>query len=265
MNSLKLKIFAIIVMTIDHLGIVFNAIHNYRSVGDDFVYFSNDAYWYMRVIGRMAFPVFCFMIAEGCAHTKSMGKYILRLAVFALISQIPFQVFGTIRYGLGYFNENWYVFSKSNVIVTLTLGALVVFFYSKSYERGWFKKLLCYIGIIAAFFAVIILKSEYDIYGLSVILLVYIFRSKDKNAPDEAIFGNSYMQVFVCTAVTFVFYFIVYNHMNMTYQVLGAVLSAVPLLLYNSKPGKYRAKMLFYIYYPAHFLVLSAVLFVVLQ
>jgi len=262
MNVLGLKLFAVLTMTIDHLGIVLNTLHNYRMTDDDLVHFTSDEYWYMRVIGRLAFPVFCFLIAEGCAHTKSIGKYILRLAVFALISQLPFQMFLQIRHGITPFGENWFIYNSGNVIITLALGALVVFFYSMFFKTNFIKRLLCGIGIIAAFLTVLLLDSEYDIYGLLLILLIYAFRAKSSDAHDSMIYGNKYMQIITCTALTFACYFFYYNQMRFTYLVLGATMSFLPLLLYNGKQAKRKMKWSFYVYYPSHLIVLFVIMYV---
>ena len=76
MTSFSLKIIAIITMFIDHLG---NSYFKYTT--------------WMNVIGRIAFPIFAFLISEGYAHTKNLKKYFFRLFLFALISQIPFMLF----------------------------------------------------------------------------------------------------------------------------------------------------------------------------
>ena len=75
LSSNALKVIACICMLIDHVGLVLM----YNK-------------WYMRAVGRLAFPIFAFLIVQGAAHTSNIRKYILRLAVFALISEIPFDL-----------------------------------------------------------------------------------------------------------------------------------------------------------------------------
>jgi hypothetical protein len=248
-------------MTIDHLGVVFNTLHNYRVAGSEFAGYMTDAYWQMRVIGRLAFPIFCFLIAEGCAHTKSIKKYVGRLAIFALISQIPYQIFWDMRTGIDSVVSNLIRYERGNVLVTLTLGVVAVFFYQKIYESKKVKTL--YIaGIIAAFIAVILLKGEYDLCGLLIIMLVYIFREKENDSLDNKVLGNRYIQVLCCALVSFAYYVLILHAPLL--EVLGATLSALPLLLYNRQPGNRKWKWAFYIFYPAHMVALFFVMYFVM-
>ena len=76
MTSFSLKIIALITMFLDHIS--------YPIFG---------GFSYLNLIGRIAFPIFAFQISEGFIHTKNVKKYMLRLLLFAFISQIPFQLF----------------------------------------------------------------------------------------------------------------------------------------------------------------------------
>ena len=265
MNAQRLKLLAILSMTIDHLGVVFNILHRYEVAGAEFVRYMTDDYWQMRVVGRLAFPIFCFLIAEGCTHTKDIKKYIGRLAVFAIISQIPYNVFWSMGIGIDDIN-GLFSFTQGNVLVTLTLGAVAVFLYGKLFEvdkNKVFYKVLYVIGIIASFLAVILLRGEYDLCGLSIILLVYIFRIKNDSNLDSRVFGAKYMQVLCCTLMTLTYYLLILH--GSWYEVIGAVSSVLPLLLYNGQPGNRKWKWAFYIYYPAHMLLLSILMFVVIR
>ncbi|MFN2363319.1 MAG: TraX family protein, partial [Halarsenatibacteraceae bacterium] len=73
MSSFQIKMVAITTMLIDHIGsIIF------------------PEYIILRVIGRLAFPLFAFLITEGYRHTSNINRYLVRLSIFALISQYPF-------------------------------------------------------------------------------------------------------------------------------------------------------------------------------
>lgn len=242
-------------MTIDHVGYVLNTIYSYNLAGGDFNMVT-DGYWWMRVIGRMAFPIFCFLIAEGCAHTKDIKKYIGRLAVFALISQIPYQIFSDINHGgIDEVIRDFFTYNSGNVFVTLTFGAVAVLLYKTSFSVKSLHKALCIIGIPAIIVVSMLIRIEYEI-GLLTILLIYVFRPKNESDADAKVIGSKYLQVFCCAFMTLIMY-LMYN--SAVYMTVSAVLSAIFLLFYNRQPGNRRGKWLFYIYYPAHMLILSAV------
>ena len=159
-----LKMIAMITMLIDHTAVVLIA--PFRSL--------TPLYVGMRVIGRLAFPIYCFLIVEGFYHTRSVLKYAFRLFLFALISEIPFDLafYGTIFYG-----------GHQNVFFTLFLG--VVMMYLIQTARTKFSKeqvvlqtlvLLASYGVVIA--AAFYLQADYRVNGLVLILLMFIFHGK---------------------------------------------------------------------------------------
>ena len=115
MSAFLIKIIASICMLIDHTGAVF-------PVSTPFI---------LRLIGRIAFPIYAYMIAQGCKHTKNINKYLLRLGIFALISEIPFDI-AFKRYTMdGVLNLNINFFAETNVFYTLFLGAACIAIYER--------------------------------------------------------------------------------------------------------------------------------------
>ena len=104
MTSFTLKLIAMITMFIDHFG--------YAIMGQ---------FSFFNLFGRLAFPIFAFQISEGFIHTKSVKKYLLRLIIFALISQIPFSLF------------TYYIVHSNpftlNVFFTLAFGLVSIYIY----------------------------------------------------------------------------------------------------------------------------------------
>ena len=105
LNSFTLKIIAIITMIIDHIGYVF------LPVGTAY-------YDIARAIGRISFPIFCFLIVQGFFHTRSHINYLIRLLIFALLSEIPFDLA---------FHKTLFYWNSQNVFITLALGLFAIF------------------------------------------------------------------------------------------------------------------------------------------
>ena len=141
MSAFVLKLIACVTMFIDHIGY---AIFNGSS-------------WF-NYIGRLAFPIFAFQISEGYIHTKSIKKYLLRLFLFALVSQIPFMLFHSI------ISEGFYL----NVIFTLLFGLISIVIYDK-YNKFTGIMVAISLGIIASF-----LNCDYGFYGVFITFLFYV-------------------------------------------------------------------------------------------
>lgn len=116
MSAFVLKIIASVCMLIDHIGAVFPVL----AAAEVF-----------RLIGRIAFPIYAYMIAQGCKYTKNIYKYLLRLGIFALISEIPFDI-AFMHYGpVGRRNLNINFMSQTNVFYSLFLGVACIAVYEK--------------------------------------------------------------------------------------------------------------------------------------
>ncbi len=124
MSAFALKIIASICMLIDHIGAVF-PVPLTPAV--------------FRLIGRIAFPIYAYLIAEGCKHTKNKNKYLLRLGIFAIISEIPFDL-AFMQYQTHDFQRlNINFFYQTNVFYSLFLGAACICVYEslKTKRQPW--------------------------------------------------------------------------------------------------------------------------------
>ncbi len=217
-----LKLIAIITMLIDHIGAV--VVGPMLSVNPDLTSF----YYVLRLCGRIAFPIFCFLLVEGFFHTGNMPKYCLRLAAFALISEIPFDlaIYHTPVYPDG-----------QNVFFTLLIGLLTIWamqsfdkhFSEKPVAKALIRSVILIIGMFAAWG----LKTDYNFYGIIVIAVLYEYHHRK-------IFGQTLSAIMLCFMST----------LELTAFI------AVPLIgAYNGKRGL-SLKYIFYVFYPAHLLVL---------
>ncbi|MDF1617808.1 TraX family protein [Petrocella sp. FN5] len=205
MSNTNLKIIACITMLIDHIGAIL-----YPDVS------------LLRMIGRLSFPIFTFLIVEGFHHTKNIKKYGIRLGIFALISEIPYDLA---------FRGNFIDFYKQNIFFTLFLGLVCLWLYHR-YKAH--QPMLAMMAVLLIGALSVILRTDYTIYGISMIFLFDFFRDK---------------RIIACGAVGAI------NFM-MGSMVQGLAIFALPLILaYNGKKGIH-LKFLFYGFYPVHLMVL---------
>ena len=125
----------------------------------------------LRFTGRLAFPLFCFLLVEGFLHTHDFKKYALRMLGFALISEGPFDwaFFSGVYWG------------HQNVYFTLLLGLLAMKALDTYQTPEGMPALKGILGAAACFLAAALLHCDYDVLGLALILALYMTR-KDKRA-----------------------------------------------------------------------------------
>ena len=265
MSVFVLKLVAIIGMLFDHIGAVF----------------ATSTPVAFRYIGRMVFPVFAYMIAQGCKQTKSIYKYLLRLGIFAIISEVFFDIAlmsGRTITESGAPSININFISNTNVFYTLFLGVACIAIYEKikadlaAKDTGKSKrlhKLLPFLSMVPLVLLGDILGTDYGSYGILLIVVLYFAKPENKITRSVAIFGYALIEYGYPLIYRFCYergigLFILPGQMIYWNPIKDAVFSfafaliAVPLVfLYNGKQG-IKAKWFFYIFYPAHLAVLAA-------
>lgn len=220
----QLKIIALISMLIDHFALII-LYWGYLYPNQPIIIGSDlhtllKVYNVLRGIGRLAFPIFCFLLVEGFLHTSSRPKYALRLGVFALISEIP--------YDLG-INNSWYYPEKCNVFITLLIGLLVIWAMEHFAGRFYLQAAAFAAGALLAY----VIHSDYDYRGIILIALLYLFRYYRLM---QALAGSVSL-----------------------YWEWPAIFAFIPICMYNGKRGRSLPKYLFYAFYPAHLLLLCLI------
>lgn len=214
LNAGSLKLVAVLSMTIDHIGAALLP-----------------QYLFLRVIGRLAFPIYCYMIVNGMFYTKNCLRYMGRLLLLAVISESFFDYA---------FHKNLYYPTYQNVFFTLTIGLFTIFVIEQTKLRlsgVFFKRMLSFllelVFLFAGCFAAYMLKTDYSFYGILMIFGFYEFRFNALASCAFQIYINLYL--------------------------LGGVqqyaVAALPLLwLYNGEKGvlEEKLKWVFYFYYPVH-------------
>lgn len=224
----QLKIMALVSMTMDHVG----------------KQFWPSCAW-LQVIGRLAFPIFAYMVAEGCAHTKNRKKYFALMAGLAVVCQVVYFVAMGSLY--------------QSVLVTFSLAILLIYItdWAKAYAIGKNRdtkgnelsigRIARAAVVVAVSFGVVwfvsaelpavLWRTDYNIdYGFAGILLVVgIYYAKGR--PGK-----------LAAAAVMLF------ALGMTFEGIQwyGLLALLLLALYSGRKGKWRLKYLFYIYYPAH-------------
>lgn len=266
LNGSQLKMLAVVTMLIDHIGAY---LLDYDSA----------LYPLFRSVGRLAFPIFCLMIAEGAQHTRSFAKYAGRLAIFALISNPPYNLVH---------GEEWYSLEKLNVFFTLLLGLLAVGSIQKL-APCIFRKLgkfsladnpsaCTLLGIpfcLALYLAAYTLNTDYGGYGVAAIVIFYILRNHK-----AAAWGCFTLLTFICYDLALIYY---PPEMNMSYVMVEmnlhdilthqiwngrytlmfvnarqmfASLAVIPACFYNGEKGRSSSKYFFYAFYPMHLMLI---------
>lgn len=218
MSSSTLKIIAIISMLIDHTGAV---------LFPDYII--------LRIIGRLAFPIFTYLIVEGYFHTRDVKKYLIRLFIFGIIAEVPFD--------LAFFGEFVYM-GYQNVFFNLSLGLLAISLYDRFKETSLAKAnfILMTIMLLAT-----IALTDYNFIGILCIFIFYKYREQFVTK------ANIFIALMVVPSLmTFVILTASGDSLsiNMFLQSF-AILALIPIYFYNGKKG-INLKYVFYAFYPVH-------------
>lgn len=232
LNSSVLKYIAIIAMLLDHIGF-------------GFLLPESVTYQVMRFIGRITAPLMCFFLTEGFHHTKDVKKYLQRLIVFAFISQIPYTWF---------FTGKPFAVAQSglNVIATLAMTLAGLYVYNSEKIANAYKlPIILLFGTAAGFCD----------WGLNIFVITFVFEfSRNDRSKQPLAYAAA---AFFYAVPTFINYFVscIENGefaFYTSFYKFGVFLPILFIKAYNGERGggKY-GKWVFYIFYPAHLLVLT--------
>ena len=230
-NSFYLKILAMVLMVCAHLWSTVIAGHNW-----------------LDAIGRLAFPIFAFQIVEGFYHTKNFKKYLLRIFLFALVSELPFNLMA---------EGAWIYPFHQNVMFTFCIALLFMGWTEK--VRGaskWRFVLRMTVSVIGGFLLGFLTMVDYFGYGILMVLVFYLFRNMRFGWIGQLvcmIYINWEMMGGLVYPVE-----LFGRTVDIPQQGL-AVLALIPIWLYNGKQGPHSKVMqyAFYAFYPVHMTVLA--------
>lgn len=224
-----LKLIAAVAMVIDHVGLIFFP-----------------RYIIFRIIGRLAFPIFAFMIAEGCRHTRSKLRYFLTMATVATVCQLVYFI------ALGDDQMSVFVTFAVAILLVYALQYCKKILFSRSF--GITSKALAVISFILLLFITYVLNRIFDLdYGFSGCIMpafAALFHS-DGESP-EFIKRLDVNAIHVLTTAIAMVYMASVNRRIQYYSLFTVPL----LLLYSGKRGKLKLKYFFYLFYPLHLVLL---------
>ncbi len=214
-----MKIIALIAMTIDHLGMeLFPELT------------------ILRIVGRLAFPIFAYMIAEGCVYTKNRKRYLGMMAGLAVLCQLV------------YFFAEGSLYQCILVTFSLSIGLIYLIDYTLEKREGMGIILLC-IFLMGVFFVTELLpeklhntnfKIDYGFWGVLVPIFIYLSKTKQ---------GKFLMAAIGLALVA----------LSLGGIQWYSLISLLFLALYNGKRGTWNIKYLFYIYYPLHLVLIHLI------
>ena len=221
LNSNMLKLIAAVTMTVDHVGYI---LFPHLTV--------------LRIIGRIAFPIFAYMISEGCFYTKHKKRYLGEMLIIGAICQVVTYIA----------DHSFYMC----IMITFALSVSIIFSIqwarTKKNTAAWLLPLGLIIGAYIASVTIpgIVGEEVFAIdYGFTGIMIpVFVFLVKGK-----------WLKLLVMAGGLFALY-LVFQYVQM-----WSMLALIPLALYNGKRGKLRIGQFFYIYYPLHLGVLWGIKF----
>ena len=222
-----LKLIACITMLIDHFG--------HAIVPNLPVPYMVELYYACRILGRLAFPIYCFLLVEGMHHTRNPRKYILRLGIGILLAELPFDILF----------EGGFTWAYQSVMVTLTLGAIMLLCMRKTEKKGVKLLLVIPFTVLAE-----LAKCDYGGWG---IVIIAVF----------GLFDGAGLQTLALLLVNGCMESARVPILGIPVSVqLFAVLAMVPIALYSGRKLSHSKTLqwAFYLFYPVHLLLLWIVL-----
>lgn len=219
MSSFQIKIIAAIFMVIDHIGVILFP-----------------QYLILRIIGRIAFPIFAWMISVSYSKTSNSTKMLLRLILIGTIIQIPYYIVLRDMY--------------LNIFFTLALGVVCIKIYERTIKKRYIAfPLVLIVGLIAEY-----MNSDYGLYGVMTIFIFYLFADNIR----KIIYSQVILNIVNVSYIAMINYF---NNRKIINNELVQVFSLASLIIiynYNGKRGR-KWKYFFYLFYPLHIVLIYSI------
>lgn len=227
LNGNALKIIGLICMVIDHVG---------------YMFFEDCAL--LRIIGRLSFPIFAFMIAEGCKYTKNKLRYFLSVFLLALTCQIAVFIFdGSTK-----------IYSLMSLAISIPIIYLLQVFKKNLFVKNKTKYIYGCLLIFSVLSVCVLnkfIEIDYGFWGTMLAVFASLFKN-EKGKED-----NLYL------SLAFLGIGLIFLAMSTFVEQYYALLSLPLLCLYSGKRGNLNMKWFFYLFYPAHFVILELIYLII--
>lgn len=235
LTSMWLHIIAMLLMLCDHLWAT--------------VVPGND---WLTCVGRIAYPIFAFLIVEGYFHTGNLKKYVGRLLLCAILSEIPFNLV---------MGSRLFYPVHQNVLWTFLIGILLIYLNEKAKKKGklWLRILTGVGTVILGFILGLVTFVDYNHAGVYMILVFYFFRGRKWWHFVGQLVLLWYINIEILSGYSYEI-----NLFGNTFFLVRqgfAVFALIPIWLYRGKQGYYNKylKMVYYAFYPVHLLILGLI------
>lgn len=227
LSAFWLKILACLFMLVDHMGLLLFP----------------QALW-MRYVGRLAYPLFAYFIAEGCRYTRNKTRRFLSVFVLAVICELVYIILE------GYYGNILLTFSISILLIYLLQGSKAAL--KKHNALSVAVTAIFVVSVVLVYFFCKYIGVDYGFFGVVTPVLVTLFDSPDKK-KEEFVGGKSRALSLVMLTVGLSLLSFINPVFDFQYYSLLAI---IILLLYNGKKGKHSFKYGFYVFYPLHLVLL---------
>lgn len=236
LSAFAIKILACLFMLIDHIGVMFFP-----------------QCQLMRIVGRLAYPLFAYFIAEGCRYTKNKTRRFLSVFLLGAICEFFYVATSGDYYG--------------NILLTFSLSILLIYLLQYVKKTYLSNKTVSYLSFVLFLFSVVCvyffckyIGVDYGFFGVITPLLVTLFDDVTENAKDTYNLKSKRL----LSLCGFFIGLVLLSFVNPVLDCqVWCLLSVFIVALYNGERGRYNFKYGFYLFYPLHMVALEAILMVV--
>ena len=192
---------------------------------------------WLRMIGRLAFPIFAWFLAVGYQRTRNKMRYFLRLLVWGIIAQVPFSL---LFHNASVYNGQTFLIG-TNVLFTFCFAFAALVLIEKAKDKKWIVQIISGIGVAVLATLAEIAKTDYGFYGVLTVVLIYVIKNKAA-------------QVVSFSALTALFVIFMSMH---PVQLLAVFALPLTWIKWPQQKRHYGiVKQLFYAFYPVHILII---------